>query len=112
MKFFNSIKGLFKRIFTPHRIFEDAIWKANRFDIAMGAIELKTKSITEQNRYVRFETERSITIDVDIIKMLNSLGIMVGDTVKLNIIDNRDIGSNLLQDNKNKLEIITVDVEK
>ena len=109
MAFSNKIKRWIRQNSFFQRVFEDAIWKAKRLDLVMNSIQLSTESKYEENRFIRFETERTVTLDVDIIKLLNSLGIKIGDTVKLNIIDNRDIGSNILQDNKHKIEIIIPD---
>lgn len=106
---FNKIEDWIRQNSFFQKVFKDAIWKAKRLDMVMNSIQLNTESKYEENKFIRFETERTMTIDVDVIKLLNLLGIKISDTVKLNIIDNRDIGSNLFHDNKHKIEIIIPD---
>ena len=105
MKLLRRIKDWIRQNRFFQKVFEEAIWKAKNFDMAMSAIELNTESKFEESRHFRLETERAVTMNVDVIKLLNSLGIVVSDTVKLNIIDNRDVSSNKLKDENNNIEV-------
>ena len=105
MKLLRRIKDWIKQNKFFKKVFEEAIWKAKNFDMAMSAIELITESKFEECRHFRLETERTVIMNVDVIKLLNSLGVVVSDTVKLNIIDNRDVSSNKLKDENNNIEV-------
>ena len=105
MKLSRRIKDWIKQNRFFKKVFEEAIWKAKNFDMAMSAIELNTESKFEEGRHFRLETERTVIMNVDVIKLLNSLGVVVSDSVKLNIIDNRDVSSNKLKDENNNIEV-------
>ena len=105
MKISGRIRNWIRQNKFFQKVFEEEIWKVKNFDMAMSAIELNTESKFEENRHFRLETERTVIMNVDVIRLLNSLGIVVNDVVKLNIIDNRNASSNKLKDENNNIEI-------
>ena len=97
-KFIDTLKGTFERLTTSNNDFQTLKWKAERFDTARQCIKISINSETEHTPVGVFEKSRNVTLKVEVVKILNALGIVVNKSAKLNLIDDRNIESNDLQD--------------
>ena len=82
--------------------FKNELRKAAAYEEAMKALELNIEPKSEQ-AFLLYE--QVIMLNVDIIRLLNALGIKVSSLVEFNVIDDRMQPTNNLNDAKHLFEI-------
>ena len=87
--------------------FKDELWKAAVYEKTMKALELNIKPKLEEAFLLR---EQVIELNVDIVGLLNALGIKVSPLVEFNVIDDRTQPTNNFNDVEHLFEITIPEV--